>query len=86
MLVGIEAAVKLILREQDGVKKEITGVKNEMDRRFNEHDQILTGLEGTMALILREQIWVKEESADHSRRFDKVEELLVQIVNNLASK
>ncbi|WP_422138205.1 hypothetical protein [Endozoicomonas sp. ALC020] len=61
-------------------------MKKEMDRRFSEHDQILTGLKSTVAWILRWQIWVREELADHSRRFDKVEELLVQIVNNLASK
>ena len=46
-------------------------------------DQVLTGIEGTVALILKEQM---EQKKENNKRFNKIEELLIQIVNNLASK
>ncbi|MGI9277993.1 MAG: hypothetical protein ACR2PT_24490 [Endozoicomonas sp.] len=46
-------------------------------------DQVLTGIEGTVALILNEQM---EQKKENNKRFNKIEELLIQIVNNLASK
>ncbi|UYM15100.1 hypothetical protein [Endozoicomonas euniceicola] len=53
-------------------------------------DQVLTGIEGTVALILKEQFDLKKELQDQKRennkRFNTIEELLIQIVNNLASK
>ncbi|MCW7551166.1 hypothetical protein NX722_00520 [Endozoicomonas gorgoniicola] len=60
-------------------------------------DQVLTGIEGTVALILKEQFDLKKEIQDQKRelqdqkrennkRFNTIEELLIQIVNNLASK
>ncbi|WP_257252476.1 MULTISPECIES: hypothetical protein [unclassified Endozoicomonas] len=85
---------------QKEMDSRFNGMQKEMDSRFSKQDQVLagmnqvlagmnqvlTGFEGTVALVLKEQEWMKEELADHSRRFDKVEELLIQIVNNLASK
>ena len=53
-------------------------------------DQVLTGVEGTVALILNEQRDKFKEVDKHLReqdkRLNKIEELLIQIVNNLASK
>ncbi|MGI9283395.1 MAG: hypothetical protein ACR2PX_27705 [Endozoicomonas sp.] len=60
-------------------------------------DKMLTGIEGTVALILKEQMEQKKEidllkEENNKRfnniegRFNKVEELLIQIVNNLALK
>ena len=53
-------------------------------------DQVLTGIEGTVALILKEQMEQKQKhemfEKSVNKRFNKVEELLIQIVNNLASK
>ena len=56
-------------------------------------DQVLIGIEATIALILKEQDYLKKKAEQHDRRFDqqdrrleKIEELLIQIVNNLASK
>ena len=46
-------------------------------------DQVLTGIEGTVALILKEQL---EQKKENNKRFNKIEELLIQIVNNLASR
>lgn len=44
-------------------------------------DQALTGIEGTVALILKEQV---EQKQENNKRFNKIEELLIQILNNLA--
>ena len=57
-------------------------------------DQVLTGVEGTVALILKEQMELKKElkeeirenQLENNKSFNKIEELLIQIVNNLASK
>ena len=53
-------------------------------------DQVLTGIEGTVTLILKEQMDLKkeqiEQKKENNKRFNKIEELLIQIVNNLASK
>ena len=53
-------------------------------------DQVLTGIEGTVALILKEQVEQKKEiranQIENNKRFNKIEEPLIQIVNNLASK
>ncbi|KEQ18198.1 hypothetical protein [Endozoicomonas numazuensis] len=60
-------------------------------------DKVLTGIEGTVALILKEQMEQKKEvgllkkemgfmQKENNSRFDKIEELLIQIVNNLALK
>ena len=48
-------------------------------------DQVLTGVEGTIALILNEQRdkfkKVDQHLKQQDRRLDKIEELLIQIVN-----
>ena len=53
-------------------------------------DQVITGVEGTVALILNEQRGkfkkVDQHLKQQDRRLDKIEELLIQIVNNLASR
>ena len=53
-------------------------------------NQVLTGIEDTVALFLKEQAELKkavrENQLENNKRFNKIEELLIQIVNNFAIK
>ena len=54
---------------------------------FHESNKILVATHGVVSLILNEQREMfRKQERDNDRRFNKIEELLIQIVNNLASK
>ena len=54
-----------------------------LEHAFHENNKILGATHGVVSLILNEQ---REKFKAVDRRFDKSEELLIQIVNHLASK
>ena len=64
-----------------------------LDHAFHELTKIVEATHGVVSLMLNEQRDTKKivdslvlRADQHDKRFDKIEELLIQIVNNLASK
>ncbi|PJE78800.1 hypothetical protein CI610_02256 [invertebrate metagenome] len=62
----------------------------QLDHAFHENSKVLEATHGVVSLLLNEQrekfYKLEQRLGEHDRRFDKIEELLVQIVNTLASK
>ena len=70
---------------------------NALEHAFHENNKILEATHGVVSLILNEQrehhkdykqfkSEVNEFMKQQNKRSDKMEELLIQIINNLASK
>ena len=70
---------------------------NTLEYAFHENNKILGATHGVVSLVLNEQrenhkdyerfkLEVLEFIRQQNKRTDKIEELLIQIVNNLASK
>ena len=72
---------------------ELESKQQHLDYAFHELIKIVEATHGVVSLVLNEQRDTKKavdalttRADQHDRRFDKIEELLIQIVNNLASK
>lgn len=72
---------------------ELENKQRNLDYSFHEFIKLVEATHGVVSLVLNEQREIKKtvealvsRADQHDRRFDKVEELLIQIVNNLASK
>lgn len=59
----------------------------ELDHGVHENNKILEATHGVVSLVLNEQREkFRKMEQENDKRFNKIEELLIQIVNNLASR
>ena len=98
LVVSVPSLLSAMLSTQTTIKEvscmSLEARVAELEENRVHWDQVLTGVEGTVALILNEQRDKFKEvdrrfnvlEREHNNRFNKIEELLIQIVNNLASK
>ena len=73
--------------------QELRSEQQTLDHALRELMKVVGGTHEVVTLILKDQLEMRQElreirgnQLENNKRFDKIEELLIQIVNNLASK